>query len=91
MANIQVFHTTNIILSDTTRFTFIRSIPESMLRNVPAASEVLQDYRSLQVSGPIPMTEEIRKVLDKDDKPKKGVNARRRLVHPNLPRHQRRK
>ena len=59
MANIQVFHTTNIIFSDTSQFTFIESILEMMLRNVPAASEVIRAYCSLSAFDPRPMTSEV--------------------------------
>ncbi|CAI9284233.1 unnamed protein product [Lactuca saligna] len=56
----------------TTKFAFIGSIPESMLRYIPTTSEVIQAYRSVSHSGPRPMTDEIRKVLDEVDKPKNG-------------------
>lgn len=72
MAGIQIFQTMNIILSDTSRFAFIDSIPETMLRNVPTAIKVIQAYRSLPASGPRPMTSEMRQVLAEVDKPKKG-------------------
>ena len=72
MATIQIFHTTNIILVDNSMFTFINSISESRLRDVPAASEVLLTYCSQPVSGLCPMTDEVRKVLDGVNKPKKG-------------------
>ena len=84
MANIQVFHTTNIILSDTSRFTFIRSIPETILRNVTTASEIIRAYRSLPASGPRPMTSEVRKVLEEADKPNKG-GKRKPKVGPSEP------
>lgn len=43
-----------------------------ILRDVPPASEVLKSYRSLPVYGFCPITDEMRKVLDEADKPKKG-------------------
>ena len=72
MAAIPIFHTTNIIVADTSKFSFITSIPEAMLRDVPVVSEVLRAYHSLSVSGFRLITDEMRKVLDKADRPKKG-------------------
>lgn len=85
MDEIQIFHTTNIILADTSKFSFIGSIPESMLRDVTAASDVLQNYRTLPVSGFLPMTREFQKILDKADKPKKGGKKRVAKVSPSEP------
>ncbi|CAI9276735.1 unnamed protein product [Lactuca saligna] len=47
-----------------------------MLRNVPAASEIIQAYHSFPASGHRPITYEIQKVLDEADKPKKGGKKR---------------
>ena len=86
MDNIQVFHTTNIILADTSRFTFIGSILESMLHNIPTASEVIQAYRSLPASGPRPLTDAITKVVEEADKPNKGGKWKGK-VGPSEPAH----
>ena len=45
VANIPIFHTSNFNVVDSSRFAFLGSIPESMLRNVPASSEVINAYR----------------------------------------------
>lgn len=76
MANIQVFHTSNTILFDSSRFSFIGSIPESMLHNIPATSDVIRAYRSLPACGPRPMTDAVRQVLEVADKLKKGGKKR---------------
>lgn len=56
IAAILVFHTSNIILSDSSRFTFIGSIPEAMLRNISVDSEVINAYRRQRASGARPLT-----------------------------------
>lgn len=76
MAAIQIFHITNIILADTSRFTFIGSISEAMLRNVPIVGDVMRTYRSLLASGLQPITDVVCKVLEEADKPKKGGKKR---------------
>lgn len=85
MVVIQIFHTINIILADTSRFSFIGSIPEVMLRNVPAASEVMRTYHSLPASGLRPITCIVRKILVEVDRPKKGgkkIDAKSGLSKP---------
>lgn len=61
-----------MILSDSLRFTCIGSIPEMMLYNVPANSEVIQAYPRQMASGPGALIDIVRKVLEEVDKPKKG-------------------
>ena len=56
IATIPIFHTSNVIVSDSSRFTFIGSIAESMLRNVPADSEVIKEYRRQPASSPHRLT-----------------------------------
>lgn len=72
MAAIQIFHISNIILADNSNFSFIGSIPEAMLRDVSASSEVLWAYRSFPLSGFHPLTDEMRKVLEDVEKCNKG-------------------
>lgn len=67
-----MFHTSNVIISDCSRFVFIRSILDEMLRNVPLNSEIITANQSLPVSSPHPVTAEIHKVLEEVDKLKKG-------------------
>lgn len=83
VATIQIFHTTKIILDDTSIFTFICSVLETMLRNVPAASEVRQTYRSVPTSNLQPITDVVRKVLKDIDKPKKGWKKRTTKAGPS--------
>ena len=72
IAAILVFHTSNVIVSDSSRFVFIESIPETMLRYVPADSEVIKEYRRQLASSPRRLTVEMRKALEEVDKPNKG-------------------
>lgn len=74
IAAIPMFHTSNVIVSDSLRFAFIRSIPETMLHNVTSSSEIIDEYRRLPASGPRPLTSEMQKVLEEADKPNKGAN-----------------
>lgn len=59
MVGILTFQTMNIIHVDTSKFSFIGSIPEVIVQEVPAASEVLRAYRSLPVSGFYPLIDEL--------------------------------
>lgn len=72
MDSIQIIQTTNIILVDNPKFNFTGSLPEAMLRDIPASSEILQAYHSLSLSGFCPLTDEMRKVLEEVDKPQNG-------------------
>ncbi|CAI9263190.1 unnamed protein product [Lactuca saligna] len=85
MVAIQIFHTTNIILADNRKFNFSGSIPESMLRDVPAASDILRAYGSLPVSSFLPITDEVQKILAEAVKPKKGGKNRGVKAGPSEP------
>lgn len=72
MYSISTFHTTYIILSDFSKFTFVGTIPESMYRCVSDASKFITEYKKLPASGPRPLTSEMQTSIDEVDKPKKG-------------------
>lgn len=72
MANISTFHTTGIILAHNSKFSFVVSIPEAMLRDVPAASKFLEGYQTILASGFCPLTPEMQSIISKANKPNKG-------------------
>lgn len=88
---ILVFHTSNVILSDSLWFTFIRSFLEAMLRNVPADSEVINAHGRQSASGACPLTVAMRQVLEEANKTNKGESEKRRLDLPSLLKLKRRK
>lgn len=71
MASISTFDTTIIVVADSSKFSFIGSIPEVMFIEVPPSSKILEGYRQLTPSGPLILTDEMQAVLAEDDKPKK--------------------
>lgn len=84
MSTIQVFHNTKIIFSDTSQISFFGSIPETMLCNIPTASDVIRAYFSLPTYGARSMTAAIQQVLEDADIPKKGGNSKKK-VGPSKP------
>nr|KAJ0217103.1 hypothetical protein LSAT_V11C300137390 [Lactuca sativa] len=74
MSNISTLHTTGIIVADTSKFAFVSSIPESMLRDVPPTSKVLESYHIIHASGFGPLTPEIQLIIAEAYKRKKGGN-----------------
>ena len=76
---IPIIHTSNVILSDSSQFTFIGSIPKPMLRNVLADSEVINAYCRQPASGARLLTAAMRQVLEEADKPKKGVKQKMKV------------
>lgn len=72
MSTVSIFHSTNFIIADKSKFSFVGSIPEAMFRFVAAASKILEASRKLPVSGFRPLTDEMRAILAEVDKPKKG-------------------
>ncbi|XP_052620948.1 flocculation protein FLO11-like [Lactuca sativa] len=76
LSSIATFHTTKITVTDPTKFSFIGSIPETMLACVSAASNVLQQYRKIPSSGPRELTPAMVRSIDDADKPaKKGKKS----------------
>lgn len=84
MEAIPIFHTSNFIVSDPTKFSFIGSLPEAMLNYVPTDNELINEYQKKHVSGPFPLTHEMQKALEEVNKPKKG-GKRKEKVGPSEP------
>lgn len=72
VASISTFHTTSIIFADTSKFSFVGSIPEAMFHDVPVSSKILEGYKKILVTGFCPLTSEMQTIIDEADKPKKG-------------------
>nr|KAJ0187652.1 hypothetical protein LSAT_V11C900486190 [Lactuca sativa] len=72
MASIATHHATNIILVDRSMFSFVGSIPEDMFRDVPLSSKILEGYRGVTPSCPLPLSDEFQVILVEADKAKKG-------------------
>lgn len=62
IAHIQMFHTSNVTVSNSSWFVFIDSIPDEMLLHVPPSSEIIVAYHTLLASGPRPLTPEMQKI-----------------------------
>lgn len=72
MAEIPILHTSNIIVSDPTKFSFIGSFPEAMLLNVPANNLIVNEYLKKAASSVHPMPEDLRKAIEEGVKLKRG-------------------
>ena len=72
MDSISTIHTTGIILDDNSKFAFVGSIPEAMLRDVPTTSKILKGYRLIPALGFHPLTPEMQSIIAEANKPKKG-------------------
>ncbi|CAI9282322.1 unnamed protein product [Lactuca saligna] len=70
--SVSTFHTTGIIVANTSKFSFIGSIPEVMFWEVPASTIILDRFHKLTPSGFRPLTPEMKETLDAADKLKKG-------------------
>lgn len=71
MANISTLPTTGIFLADNSKFAFVGSIPEAMLRDVVAASKILEGYQTIPASGIFPLTSEMQSITVESKKLKK--------------------
>nr|KAJ0187991.1 hypothetical protein LSAT_V11C900455360 [Lactuca sativa] len=71
LSSIATFHTTKIIVTDPTKYSFIGSIPKAMLGRISASSNVLQQYRKHPSSGPRELTPAIVCSIEEVDKPAK--------------------
>lgn len=69
---ISTIHTTGIILAGNSKFAFVGSIPIAMLRDVPAASKILEGYQTIPTSSFCHLTPEMPSIIAEVDKPKKG-------------------
>ncbi|XP_052627467.1 flocculation protein FLO11-like [Lactuca sativa] len=73
LSSISVFHTTKIIVTDPTKFSFIGSIPESMYAGVSKASIIMKTYKEFRPSGPRePTAEMVQSINDADKPPARG-------------------
>nr|KAJ0188056.1 hypothetical protein LSAT_V11C900503890 [Lactuca sativa] len=71
LSPIATFHTTKIIVTDPTKFSFIGSIPEAMLSRIPTSSNVLQQYRKRPSVGLRELTLAMLRSIEEADKPAK--------------------
>lgn len=69
MSSIDTFHTTKIIVSDASKFSFIGSIPETMYGDVPSDSRIIRTIKEFKASGPRVLTQEMLKSIHDADKP----------------------
>ncbi|CAI9268699.1 unnamed protein product [Lactuca saligna] len=77
VASISIYHTTGIIIVDTSKFSFVGSCPEAMFREVLEARKILEAYRELFSLGFRPLTQEMKSIIAEADKPKKGWGSKR--------------
>ncbi|XP_052621069.1 pectinesterase inhibitor 10-like [Lactuca sativa] len=73
LSSIATFHTTKIIVTDPTKFSFIGSIPEAMLGRISTSSNILQQYRKRPSAGPRKLTPAMILSIEEYDKPAKRV------------------
>ena len=71
LSSIATFHTTKIIVTDPTKYSFIGSIPETMLARVSASSNVLQQYTKHPSLGLRELTPAMVRSIEEVDKPTK--------------------
>ena len=83
MSLIATFHTTKIIVTDNSKFSFVAFIPESMYSYVYGASKIIGEYKKHPVPGPRVLTPEMQHTLDEADELKKGGNPIQLKVYPS--------
>ncbi|XP_023736973.1 uncharacterized protein LOC111884909 [Lactuca sativa] len=71
LSSIATFHTTKIIVTDPTKFSFIGPIPEAMLGRISVSSNILQKYRKRPSVGPRELTPAMLRSIEEADKPAK--------------------
>ncbi|XP_023768812.1 uncharacterized protein LOC111917354 [Lactuca sativa] len=71
LSSVATFHTKKIIVTDSNKYSFNDSIPESMYRCVTNQSHVMADYRKLSPIGPRELTLEMKTALDVVENPTK--------------------
>ncbi|KAL7618045.1 hypothetical protein Lser_V15G03137 [Lactuca serriola] len=69
MSSIGTFHTTKIIVSAASKFSFIGSIPETMYGSVPSESSMIKAIKELGPSGPRELTPDMLRSIHDADKP----------------------
>lgn len=60
---IPIFHTSNFIVCDRSKFAYVESLPEAMLNYVPVDIELINKYMKMSVSGPRLLTAEMKKAM----------------------------
>ncbi|KAL7618147.1 hypothetical protein Lser_V15G04357 [Lactuca serriola] len=89
LSSIATFHTTKIIVTDPTKFSYIASIPETMLGCISATSNLLHQYRKRKAKeGPItkpskgqtPNKRKSDKAAPSQPQPKKQKKPARKLI-----------
>lgn len=78
-ASIPILHTSNFIVLDPTKFSFVGSIPEEMLKNVPSDNIVVNEYWKKPTFGVRPMPEDLWMALKEGNKPQKGGNKKSKV------------
>ena len=63
------FHTKKIIVSDSSKFQFVGSIPESMYGCVPSNSRIIKTYKEFRRSGPKELTPDMIQSIHDADRP----------------------
>ncbi|CAI9263314.1 unnamed protein product [Lactuca saligna] len=69
LSTINVFHTTKIIVTDPTKFSFVGSIPDSMSAGVSKESIIMKAYKDFRPSGPRELSAEMVQSINDADKP----------------------
>ncbi|KAL7595143.1 hypothetical protein Lser_V15G31155 [Lactuca serriola] len=69
LSSIGTFHTTKIIVSDSSKFQFIGSISESMYGDVPSDSRIIRTYKEFRRSGPRELTPDMIQSIHDADQP----------------------
>ncbi|XP_023731482.1 uncharacterized protein LOC111879245 [Lactuca sativa] len=68
LTSIATFHTTKIIVTDPSKYSFIGSIPAAMYACVSDTSNVIQEYKKLPSSGPRELTPAMIRSIEEADK-----------------------
>ncbi|XP_052620068.1 uncharacterized protein LOC128126361 [Lactuca sativa] len=86
LSSIATFHTTKIIVTDPTKFSYIGFIPKTMLGSISASSNLLQQYRKRKSVGPRELTPTMLRSIEEADKPaKKGKKPESQKEGPKKP------
>ncbi|XP_052621019.1 gibberellin-regulated protein 14-like [Lactuca sativa] len=89
LSSIATFHTTKIIVTDPTKFSFTGPILEAMLGCISASSNVLQRYMKRPSVGPRELTPAMIRSIEEADKPaKRGKKPETQKEGPAQPKKQ---
>lgn len=72
MATISTLQTSMFVTSGTWNFSFIGSIPKELLVKVPSDNAIMNTNRNFPSSGVRPLPDELRRLIYKGNKPKRG-------------------